>query len=747
MPILESDIQILASRVMDDVPEGGGPATGTQLVDGSSNNVFSDISQLDRVQGRVSLRKVFVAVNTPNTDGYYGAHVIVAQPPADDNVGVVLFSTGDPFDERVAAASRIESYLAQGPSYPGLLFGNHIAGQMTVSLIQRESVAVSVVGDTLLLRKFDNPATEQYVRVTDVSSTVQTFTDAQGEFVRRVVVLSISDPLELDLPGFDATRNDASVNYTTKTKIYGTVVADASRYYGTSPVAVEGTLGDFEIEVEDIFAQLVPTGQVETPIADARMNQQVDALAAAGAGVSVSLTLAFTITQSLFVGGGILPGSLTVVRGSVTLTDDGGKLLNNGASVGAIDYENGILSLSTNVFGTSGGTHVVSYVPAAQPLVVTESIGLDVTQASQRLTWVVTLNPVPTKASLQLSYRTQGRWYVLSEDGSGALRGGDSSAGAGTLNYQTGTVSATLGALPDVGSKVILSWASSAAVQTLAVEPAAPLSASRFRLVINLGHPVKPGTLQLAWNDGTAKTSADNASTGNLTGDAAGVVFYASGRIDFSPNVLPAPGTQITVTTTEVTAASLDIASLTDSGANWTGSLGGAVAPGTVELSVVCEFAVRQYPGVDVAKQQLLRVADNGSGVLYVVNVGGNLSVGTVNYSTGAISLAKTTAGFVSVQSVWEGWSPGAGYSVYGTKLTGTESRTLPLSIVNISPAALALPGWAWWTGAQTTVVRARVGRADATNAPVVVPFDHVFMPGSALSYYPWSGQQAYRSA
>jgi hypothetical protein len=60
---------------------GGGMATGAAVVDGVSNNLFNDISELDRTYGDVSLRKVFPGVLTDDVDGYYGSHVIIAMAP------------------------------------------------------------------------------------------------------------------------------------------------------------------------------------------------------------------------------------------------------------------------------------------------------------------------------------------------------------------------------------------------------------------------------------------------------------------------------------------------------------------------------------------------------------------------------------------------------------------------------------------------------------------------------------------
>ena len=52
MPILAGDVKLVASQVMDDVAEGGGAPTANVIVDGASNSLFNDISELDRAGGR-----------------------------------------------------------------------------------------------------------------------------------------------------------------------------------------------------------------------------------------------------------------------------------------------------------------------------------------------------------------------------------------------------------------------------------------------------------------------------------------------------------------------------------------------------------------------------------------------------------------------------------------------------------------------------------------------------------------------
>lgn len=722
MPIQEGDIKVMLSQVLADVPEGGGAATGTAMTDGVSNNLFPDVSELDRVYGRVSLRKVFPKVDTETVETYYGAHVIVADPPDDPDVSAVIFSTGDEFDTREDAASRIEAYLNQGASYRGLLYGNHITGQAVITLIQRENVMLPSVGDTIVLRKNEGLVTqvEQYVRITDVDSGTFTFEDTSGEFERVVVTCGISDQLRADFPGFDAVRQDAAVLYTGKTKVYETLVADAARYYSVVPLTETASLGDFSVQAESIFTQIVPSARSETPIADARMNQRSAALIPTSSG-TLSLTpfMTFDSTHPMYIGGGVFPGTLTVSRDGTTLTDLGGVLVNAGTSVGVIDYESGVMTLSTNVWSGSGN-FTVSYRPAGTPTVVTETFGIPITQISQRLSYALTLEPVPAKNSLQVSYLSQGRWYTLEEDGSGAIRGGSPALGAGTLNFTTGTLSLTLGALPDVGSSVILVWSPSSTAKSLTQNTATP---PRFAMRQLLGRAVKPGTLAISWNDGSARTASD--LNGAITGAAGGSVQYNSGIVDFSPNSLPAKGTNITFTILSSTEAENNVTSFTDGGSTWTATLPSPIRAHSFQMSVVGQMPVRQFPGVDVTTKSLFQVFDDGSGNLQIANLTGNLTIGTVNYSTGAVAISKSISGVQSSQGVWQTVTPFGG--IAKVNFMGTETRSLTMSILN-GPGAdvLDLPAWAWWTGPQSQAARAKYAGADGSSYSVTVPMNQL---------------------
>jgi len=78
MPIETKDLVVYEPERMTDNDDGGGKYNGKIIVDGLSNNLFDDISELDRTMGNVSLRKIFPAVTTADTDKLMGATVFVS---------------------------------------------------------------------------------------------------------------------------------------------------------------------------------------------------------------------------------------------------------------------------------------------------------------------------------------------------------------------------------------------------------------------------------------------------------------------------------------------------------------------------------------------------------------------------------------------------------------------------------------------------------------------------------------------
>lgn len=655
MTILANDIKFVESEVMDDVPEGGGAPTGEIILTGQSNTIFDDISELELAGGRVNLRKVFLQVQTENTDKYLGANVIIADPADDPNVRISLFATGDFFDRRDDAKARIESYLALGPSYPGYLFGNHIAGQSTITWLQRTNEQLPVIGETIVLRKLEGTASEaeQFVRITDIESSVRTFADITGEFDRTQVIAGISDILRYDFPGFDAIRLDSAISYTGKSKLYTSIVANASRYYSAAVLTEDISLGDFGARVDSIYNQLVPSAQAETPIADAKTNQTIATLSVGGPVLpeqTFALGSNWTNGVNVYIGGAIMPSTLTVKSNDnlLTITDEGGKLMGAGNQVGTIDYENGILSMTTS-YMASYSTIKVTYRPAVVPQVVTQSQGILVSVETRALNYIRTIEPAPAPNSLIISYSVAGAWYVLREDGSGAIRGADPAFGAGTLNYSTGTVSVTLGALPDVDSAIIFQWADVTPqrdASEITLDNSGkfywPINTSGEVSVLKGSKTIEPGGVTITWSNGGSKTAIDDGN-GNITGDATGSVNYPKGVIKLSPTQLPPVGTTITVTLDTAVTATAPAVTLTGVGSR-AGTIGAVnITPGSVEITLIAKrlYDVGALTDEELNPPVAMKLEDDGNGNLKLQANGTLVQFGTINYAAGTFSISS----------------------------------------------------------------------------------------------------------
>lgn len=457
MAIQEGNIKLLKSQVMDDVPEGGGRATGTVIVDGDSNSIFADISELDRAGGRVSVRKVSVGVDTPDTEGYYGVNVIVAKPPTDPRVSVTLFTTKDGFDHRSDAAGRMESYLVQGSEGPAYLLENHITGQRVLQMLARPGAIFPTPGETLTLsyRAGFPDAALQYVRVTRVTIEERMFSEVDGtgkvvDFLAAVGTVELSDALRHDFPGSPPSRLYAKA--AGKTGSYNTNVADAASYFGCVPLVLPAALGDKTVTGASIYTQLVPSSQTENVVLDQN------------------------------------PAATRIIQ----------------------------LAVAPRLVEIGEAGH---------------SQRIKVKIANRGYNYVSLLAPLPAPGSVSVSYRSLGKWYTLDDAGDGTLKGN----GGGVVTYNSGSISVTLQALPDVGSDVIFSWGTKTAYTNRSGQAGwrAPEHAWQ------LDHEgIVPGSLTLTWTSGGAVKTATANAQGKFSGDATGEVNHTDGMVYLRPTAM-----------------------------------------------------------------------------------------------------------------------------------------------------------------------------------------------------------------
>jgi len=597
MAIESGNIFFVESQVMDDVPEGGGAATGTKIIDGQMNNVFPDISDTDRAYGRLNLRKMFLSVYTADVDTFGGAKTVVTALPTDDSLAYTLFDTGEPFDTRDDAADKVEAYLYKSTTWQGYLNENHIAGMTAISVIQKVGSALPPIGKTLCLVQNEGLVNEieQYVRVIDVSSVETEFSDGGDKtYTRMIVTMTLSDALRFNFNGHTVTRNDSEYNYTNKTRIRDTRVANATKYYAAQPLAVAGDVGDLTIKAASMFTQLVPSAQTETPLVNKTLSPTITAMQATRAtsvtmsfsGVSISPVLRFVAPT------GILPSSLLLTISGNNITDDGaGNAMLNSAVIGAVVYDTGEIIFATGA-PTTTGTATLTYIPAAVVSQQSHTRALQVTAENRRLNWTETLLPVPAPATLTVSYMSQGGWYVLQDDGNGNIVGTDPALGAGTISYVTGAMLVSLGALPDAGSQIMLSWASPAHY----VERSDGVGIDIDRTFhFDLARSIKPNNLTVEWISGVVTKTATADVTGNITGDGTGFVFYSSGKLWIKTSFFPDAATQFSFSGKDQTEEHVTKTGVTASGGLASIAIGEEIQAGSLR----CEWSTQSTKKTD----------------------------------------------------------------------------------------------------------------------------------------------------
>jgi hypothetical protein len=640
MAILETDIKLMASERLADNDDGGGMMSAVEVADGVVNNLFPDISRLDRTYGRVNLRKAYAAVRTANKDMYYGSHAIITDAPDDPRVSVVMFTTHNYTDERADARDRIESYVVKGPQSDYVLFGDQLVGQRMVKLYSRVDAKLPEVGQVYLLSEEDNDGTvtgeQQYIRIDAVDHQVQEFEDDKGVFLRRVYSLDIGAPLRVTFPGPQTASRYSSV--ATPTILRTTQVADASKYYGIVPLESAINPGDMSIKAAGMFGQLVPSATVESPVVDVQAGVARLNLVAAGAPYQITISNADIAGFSF--GRAVVPGTvaLSMTVYPATFEDDGsGNIICTasastgyaivGNTYGEIDYESGTVT-GAKAYGTTG--YFFAATPAAAVYDTAHTDHEKIQLANRGYNYVKTLRPIPQPGTLFVDYMAQGEWYQFRDNGKGVLE--SDVGGSGTIDYVTGSVVVTLAALPDTGSEVIYTWATAVHYEIRAADPEVEPAYLAFTVS---QQEILPNSLSLSWEAGGVTKTATDDGNGNLMGDGSGRVVYGLGQVGLKPNSMPDSGAVLSIDYDKGVSETEQISAYAMSGDNATFSAANApIRPGTFAATFSQAWQYDQTGFLSAKNSSgtsTVTVADTGDGTL---NNGG-----TINYTTGAVSM------------------------------------------------------------------------------------------------------------
>ena len=677
MPILSTDLQWRESERMTDAADGGGRMTSNEIPDGVSGNIFPKVSRLDTTYGRASLRQVFAGAFSENRDTLAGAHAIITAPPANDRIGVLMFSTGSHNATRDQLRNWIESYVVGGPLSRLRIYGVQAQGQRAILAYQREEDALPDIGDVCMLSVEARGYTpeQQFVRIESIEHELRTFTDDSGDFVRRVLSIRITTPLTATFPGSEPVRYSVDPS---PTKIRDTQVADTARYYGITRVAEAIQIGALNARVSSIYAPLVPATERETPVS---LVQPTGSSGWVAAGDPMTIQWGYAANQQAvtnYAPTSVLPGSWVLLASNFSIRDQGdGTITGDYGTTGTIDYETGQIKLTfvPQYPSTFYGSFNQRYTPAVRAQARAHTRRTAVTLQTRGMVQTLTCNPLPSPGSLTVDYRALGKWYRLRDTGAGELAGNGAAEGGGSVSYSSGAVIVTLGALPDVGSSVIYSWGSPIHyVIRAAASTANPSNRLELRFTLE-NTPVRPGSLSIGWRrrpDLPEYVYTDAGGTGVLTlsGHRPGTIDYTTGEV-----VLPVPmhqngyrpGTDTLLNITyEQDQAALNAPPLvsTDTVAVTTPTAWNCGKTNITPRSarIVCPLVY----GPSNQNQAAVTLVDNGAGGL--VTLAGSAGsgyhdkiwwaagevVGSIDYSTGDVVLSGITVSSYYYSQVWD---------------------------------------------------------------------------------------------
>lgn len=249
MAITENDVRLYASERMTDFSDGGGAMSPTVIVDGLDNNVFPDVTDIDRLTGRSSVRKVFGAVVSADTDTYLSAHALIDDAADDAAIDALLLAYGGYVTERAAVAAAMATMPAPGST------SGYSPGVTVVAIID---------------------VTSLYFDEWSFSTSTGSATVSIGGMSGRVLYLAAGDTITLVVGGVgyarkivSVTQADAGNSYTSSLVLDATIPttgtskvrllrASNPRCYGVGLSSAGASSGASAITVGTTLARVVP---------------------------------------------------------------------------------------------------------------------------------------------------------------------------------------------------------------------------------------------------------------------------------------------------------------------------------------------------------------------------------------------------------------------------------------------------------------------------------------------------------
>jgi len=702
MPIQRENLELVESQVMDDVPEGGGALTGNAIESGVMNNLFPDVSDLDRATGRWRARKVGMRVRTFDTDKVLGSRLAINQLPTDPFKDYVLFRRNDAFDTRADAVDYAAGYYVAQVQWPGALLGRHNAGQSLLSVIQPPNSELPPRNRVLQVSSDEGGPNEtsEYVRVVDVEYYERETYDANGYYSYWEVRMTLEQPLQNGYQGHEPVRSFKFDYDNEEARLRDTGVSDAFRGYGSRVLTQAASIGDKTLNVDSVFAQLAPSNRSEEPLANQPTNPALTITLDAGARevqVSEAMhTRAFKVTAENRRLNYVdtlrpipKPGAYTLDYYAAgrwyQLVDDGAGNLTStsvGAGSGTIDYVTGTRTVTLAALPDVGSIVLDSWGTEAH---FEQLVGAADLQTAPRIDHEFGEAIAP--GTLALSWTSGGVAKMATADLDGLISGD----AEGTITHATGRLELFTDAQPDPGTSIAADY-DTRATNTYTITG---LSASAGLVTLDAAEAVEPGTVTCTWYTQSLRTAtgkdfimgetctpagaglncsqtvkavvpnAESSSTRfrhTLTDDGQGgigvdgIVTYATGEIVLPVIPLVDQESWNSGDWSEETSTNfigIVVLSYAQAGTGTT-SVSTTIAAPAISLRLLPPIATRQVvPNSVQFSWNGQTYEDRGDGILYTdidPATGAGTEAGAIDYESGVVELTDYTPGAGAVE-------------------------------------------------------------------------------------------------
>ncbi len=248
------------------------------------------------------------------------------------------------------------------------------------------------------------------------------------------------------------------------------------------------------------------------------------------------------------------------------------------------------------------GPASATYQPAAAATGETVTGEIPIALGNRGFVYTLALADAPPRpGTLVVSFLALGKWQEIRDPGNGEMEG----EGTGTIAFGTGSVSLTLGALPDVGSSIIFAYVSqNDAAITQRTGSSVPAKAKVNRTLPHQG--LLPGSYSATFKvGGVTKTITDNGH-GVLSGTGgSGVINYAAGTVSMELTATPDAGSGITHAYQQGSVTDSPLTVTSDGSGMCAGTIPGAPlkpgssrSPGPLASGRPCRHSARATPPV-----------------------------------------------------------------------------------------------------------------------------------------------------